>query len=190
MHGTVHGSRARFALTQSAAAALAVFAALGLGMALPYVLLAWFPEVAGQAAASGTVDGQFQAGSGVPDVCHRGLAGLGSRCRPALTARRLGCWAWSASRWRLADRFDAANRALGGVAAHWWLPCWRGLAGEPAQAATSAATGKSGGANWQPWIPAVAKLNAEGKTGICGLHGGMVRELPGTNKRLVLARAE
>ncbi len=38
------GAALGFALTQHAGTALAVFAALGLGMAAPYVLLAWFPR--------------------------------------------------------------------------------------------------------------------------------------------------
>ena len=37
------GAALGYAITQSIGEALAVFAALGLGMALPYVLLAWFP---------------------------------------------------------------------------------------------------------------------------------------------------
>jgi len=37
------GAALGYAVTQSAALALAVFAALGVGMALPYVLLSWFP---------------------------------------------------------------------------------------------------------------------------------------------------
>ncbi len=37
------GAALGFALTQSSVFSLAIFAALGLGMALPYVLLAWFP---------------------------------------------------------------------------------------------------------------------------------------------------
>ena len=37
------GAALGYAVTQNAVTALAVFAALGVGMALPYVLLAWFP---------------------------------------------------------------------------------------------------------------------------------------------------
>jgi thiol:disulfide interchange protein DsbD len=37
------GAALGFALTQSAGVSLVVFAALGIGMALPYVLLSWFP---------------------------------------------------------------------------------------------------------------------------------------------------
>ncbi|HEY4371351.1 MAG TPA: thioredoxin family protein [Burkholderiales bacterium] len=37
------GAALGFALTQNAALSLAIFAALGFGMALPYLLLAWFP---------------------------------------------------------------------------------------------------------------------------------------------------
>ncbi len=37
------GAALGFALTQSAATSLAIFAALGVGMALPYALLSWFP---------------------------------------------------------------------------------------------------------------------------------------------------
>ena len=37
------GAALGFAVTQSPAMALAIFAALGVGMALPYLLLAWFP---------------------------------------------------------------------------------------------------------------------------------------------------
>jgi DsbC/DsbD-like thiol-disulfide interchange protein/cytochrome c biogenesis protein CcdA len=38
------GAALGFALAQSAGATLAVFAALGVGMALPYLLLSWFPQ--------------------------------------------------------------------------------------------------------------------------------------------------
>jgi DsbC/DsbD-like thiol-disulfide interchange protein/cytochrome c biogenesis protein CcdA len=37
------GAALGFALTQSAATSLAIFAALGIGMALPYALLSWYP---------------------------------------------------------------------------------------------------------------------------------------------------
>src|SRR4029453_5026414 len=38
------GAALGFALAQPAALTLVVFAALGIGMALPFVLLAWFPR--------------------------------------------------------------------------------------------------------------------------------------------------
>ena len=50
------GAALGFALAQPAALTLLVFAALGLGMALPFVLLTWFPgwrKVLPQARARG-----------------------------------------------------------------------------------------------------------------------------------------
>ena len=44
VHSAVHGrARSAYALAASATTMLAIFVALGIGMALPYVLLAWFP---------------------------------------------------------------------------------------------------------------------------------------------------
>ena len=80
------GASLGLAVTLPAVQALAVFAALGLGMALPYLAASLWPGAGARAAAAGRVDGALQAADGLPDVRHRGLAGLGAR--PADRHRR------------------------------------------------------------------------------------------------------
>ena len=75
-------------MTQSPAVALAVFAALGLGMALPYMAADAVAGLAPPPAAARPVDGTAEAGPGLPDVRHRGVAAVGAG--PAGRRRRDG----------------------------------------------------------------------------------------------------
>jgi thiol:disulfide interchange protein len=72
------GASLGLAVTLPTAQALPVFAALGLGMALPYLAASAWPALARAAAPAGRVDGALQDGDGLPDVRHRGLAGVGA----------------------------------------------------------------------------------------------------------------
>ena len=131
------GAALGFALAQPAPQTLAVFAALGVGMALPYVAAGVVPALAARAAAAGRLDGALQAGAGVPAVRHRRVARLGARrssststrcCALAIAlvargARAVGlarvarprrrAAAWTRSRWRSAPALVVVALAAG-----------------------------------------------------------------------------
>jgi hypothetical protein len=109
------GAALGFALTQPAATSLAVFGA-GLGMALPYMPLTVRARLAPLAAAPRGVDAAAEAGAGLPDVRHRGVAGVGAG--PADRHRRAGA--------RAAD--------AGGAGVLLWLAHIRGAAACSARA--------------------------------------------------------
>ena len=80
-----------FALTQPAGVALTVMLALGLGLALPFLALTLAPAADRPPAAAGRLDGDAEAGAGLPGLRHGGLAGLGAgasrSARPACSPR-------------------------------------------------------------------------------------------------------
>jgi len=183
------GAALGFALTQSAAAALAVFAALGIGMALPYVLLAWFPKWLDRLPRPGPWMVTFKQVLAFPmfltvvwliwvlslqsgaDGAAIGLLGLVG----------LAFGAWLIGSMKSGVRWAGVAAAVVAMALAW-------PAAEPVQAATS--TAKAGGASWQPWDPAlVSKLNGEGKPVFVDFTAAWCVSCQ-ANKRLVLTRAE
>ncbi len=184
------GAALGFALTQSAAAALAVFAALGIGMALPYVLLAWFPKWLDKLPRPGQWMVTFkqllafpmfltvvwlvwviskQAGTDDAAIGLLGLVGLAFA-------------AWLIGSMRSGVRWAGVAAALIATALAW-------PASDSAQAATGGATNASK-ANWQAWDPAaVAKLNSEGKPVFVDFTAAWCVSCQ-ANKKLVLTRTE
>ena len=72
------GAALGFALSQSAASTLAIFVMLGIGMALPYALLAWFPAWRQRLPRPGAWMLRLKQLLAFPDVRHGGLARLGA----------------------------------------------------------------------------------------------------------------
>ena len=82
------GASLGFAIGLPAAQALLMFAALGFGLALPYLAAGFVPAVARLLPRPGAVDEHAAPAAGVPDVRHGRLAGLGAG--PAKRHRRRG----------------------------------------------------------------------------------------------------
>ena len=184
------GAALGFALTQSAAAALAVFAALGIGMALPYVLLAWFPKWLDKLPRPGQWMVTFkqllafpmfltvvwlvwvislQAGADGAAIGLLGLVGLAFA-------------AWLIGSMKAGVRWAGVAAALIATALAW-------PASDSAQAATGASTNASK-ATWQAWDPAaVAKLNSEGTPVFVDFTAAWCVSCQ-ANKKLVLSRTE
>ena len=183
------GAALGFALTQSAAAALSVFAALGLGMALPYVLLAWFPKWLDKLPRPGQWMVTFkqvlafpmfltvvwliwvlslQAGADGAAIGLLGLVGL-------------AFGAWLIGSMKPVARWTGVVAALAAAALAW---------PSAAPVATATTLSSASGAQWQPWDPAtVAKLSAEGKPVFVDFTAAWCVSCQ-ANKRLVLSRAE
>ena len=67
------------ALTQSPLMALVIFAALGVGLSLPYLLLSFAPWLRRALPKPGRLDGHAEAGICVSHVCLGGVAAVGAR---------------------------------------------------------------------------------------------------------------
>ena len=163
------GAAVGYTLTQSTTVSLAVFGALGVGMALPVLLLALYPALLKKLPRPGAWMETFKqvlafplyatvawlvwvlgAQSGNDAV----LALLGGLVLLAMGAWMYGRWHHSTSLWRPAV---AILFAVAGLALAWPAPQVAGAAGQPPVA-------KAGELPWQEWSPErVAELTSQGK---------------------------
>ena len=162
------GAAVGFTLTQSTGLALAIFATLGFGMALPVLLLAFFPGLLKRLPRPGAWMETFKQVLAFPlyatvawltwvlgaqagnDAILALLSGL---VLIAMSAWMYGRWEHAAGPWRAAV---AALLAVAGV-----VVAWPG----PAAAPAGVPVVRTGELPWQEWSPEkVAALNAEGRT--------------------------
>lgn len=180
------------AVTLPTLQALAVFAALGLGMALPYLAASLWPRVAGWMPRPGAWMAHFKALMAFPMFAtvvwlvwvlgqQAGIDGaatlLATLVVLAFAAWALGSPALGAkARWG----FGALALVLLALAFSWALPTWH---------EAQAAPGKAEGA-WEPWSPErVAQLNAEGRPVFVDFTAAWCVTCQ-VNKRTTLNRAE
>ena len=167
------GAALGYAIGESGWRALAVFTALGLGMALPYVLLAWFPAWLARVPKPGPWMVQLKQALAFPLYAHRGVARLGAR--PAGGARRgrvAPRRARRARRRRVARRLPAGARRRGGSGAL----CDRDRRpGGPAGRAGREPRGRLAAV-----LRRARRVARRGRqAGVRRLHRGVVRHLPG-----------
>jgi thiol:disulfide interchange protein DsbD len=163
------GAAVGFTLSQNAAVALAVFATLGLGMALPVLVLALFPQFLKVLPKPGAWMETFKQVLAFPlyatvawlawvlgaqsgnDAVLALLAGL---VLVAMGAWVFGRWGHSGRAWHPAV---AAALAIAGVLVAW---PWAGVA---TQATAATPVARKGELPWQPWSPeTVAELTGKG----------------------------
>ena len=127
-----------FALTQPPTTALAVFLALAVGFAAPFVILAFSPALTRRLPETGCVDGRPQEGPRLSDVRSGGLAPVGAVAadRPAglgaAVDRRRGArglaWLFGVGQRRRAQGTTARPRCLARQSA-WSSPCPQSASG-------------------------------------------------------------
>ncbi|MFT3818865.1 MAG: thioredoxin family protein [Rubrivivax sp.] len=189
------GASLGLALTLPAAQALAVFGALGLGMALPYLLASAWPALARALPRPGPWMATFRGLMAFPMFAtvvwlvwvlgqQTGIDGaaalLGALLALAFVAWALGSPALGG---RARATLGTVSLLLLAVALAWALPALRTV-----EAATPAATEKTGA--WQAWSPeAVAQLQRDGKPVFVDFTAAWCVTCQ-YNKRTTLARAE
>jgi thiol:disulfide interchange protein DsbD len=165
------GAAMGYALTGSMATTLAVFVALGVGMALPYVLLAWFPGWRRRLPKPGPWLERFKQLLAFPlyaTVIWLAWV-LGTqrdndavlRLMVALLALGFALWAWRIVRVGGARGWAVAGLAVlvGGAVVAW--PLVSADADAPATAAPGA---KTGAVDWIPYTPAkLAEITGGGR---------------------------
>ncbi len=162
------GAAVGFTLAQPAAVSLAVFAMLGVGMALPVLLLSLFPRALQRLPRPGPWMETFKQVMAFPlfatVIWLAWVLGaqVGNDAVLSLLAGLLviGMGAWIHGRWARSESAArlvfAALFAAGGL----WL-AWPGAGTAPAEA--RAATARPGEIAWQPWSPErLAELRAAG----------------------------
>ncbi|MEP6678336.1 MAG: thioredoxin family protein, partial [Betaproteobacteria bacterium] len=164
------GAALGYALTEPAAATLAVFVALGVGMAAPFVLLSWFPgwrRVLPRPGAWMLRLKQMLAFPLYATVAWLAWV-LGAqvdndavvRLLATLVVVAFALWAWRAFRGGASGAFRAAAVIAVAVAGVVAWPLFRGDAAASASVSARAAIDPE----WQPWSPArVAELTRAGK---------------------------
>ena len=163
------GAALGFAFTLPAAQSLLLFAVLGAGMALPYLLMSAWPAVARAMPRPGPWMATFKTVMAFPMLAtvvwlvwilgqQTSIDGAAALLA-VLVALAFALWAWGRiDSTRVARAaWSTLGVALLGLSVAWALPTWR-----EAQAAPAAA---SAAERWQPWSPErVAALHAEGRT--------------------------
>jgi thiol:disulfide interchange protein len=164
------GAALGFAFTLPAAQSLLLFAVLGLGMALPYLVMSLWPAVARAMPKPGVWMATFKTVMAFPMLAtvvwlvwvlgqQTSIDGAAALLA-VLVALAFALWAWGRvdSTRVVRTVWSALGVALLGASIAWALPTWR-----EAQAAPASASGNT--ERWQAWSPErVAALNAEGRT--------------------------
>ncbi len=163
------GASLGLAITLPALQAVAVFAALGLGMALPYLLAAWVPAIARRMPRPGPWMDTFRRLLAFPMFAtvawlawvlgqQAGIDGVGALLALLVA---LALLAWTVSlRGRARLGLGALALASLGALAAWLGPLL--LAAPPAAVQAQAGAPAEGG--WQPWSPGrVEQLLAQGR---------------------------
>ncbi len=164
------GAAVGYALAQSAAVTFAVFTALALGLAAPYVLLTLQPAWTRLLAEARRVDGSVEAGDGGADLRNGDLAGVGAGAdlRSRVAGGIAGLPA-AAGDCRLVPG-PLAGESVGDDNCErrlcWQSSCWvsaaPGRAGNGDVRLPASCTGARG--TWEPWsADAVARYQAQGR---------------------------
>jgi thiol:disulfide interchange protein len=167
-----------YALSQTAPVALGVFAALGIGMSAPFVVLSAFPRLGARLPRPGRWMETLRQLMGFPMLAavvwmlfvESALLGASSvvRLAGAMVAAGFGAWLWG--RWGQGERTRGTRRAVGAVAAvvvigavlFASLGAAGARHGPPAESALAAAPGSE--APWGPWSQArVEEARAQGR---------------------------
>jgi thiol:disulfide interchange protein DsbD len=163
------GAALGVAFTLPAAPSLLLFGALGLGMALPYLVMSLWPAVARRMPKPGPWMATFKTVMAFPMLAtvvwlvwvlgqQTSIDGAAALLA-VLVALAFALWAWGrVDSTRVARAaWSALGMSLLGLSIAWALPTWR-----EAQAAPAASSSET---RWQAWSPQrVSALNADGRT--------------------------
>jgi thiol:disulfide interchange protein len=162
------GAALGLAFTLAPVQALCLFAALGVGMALPYLAVSAWPGLARAMPKPGAWMATLKTAMAFPMLAtvvwlawvlgqQTGIDGVAALLA-VLVALAFALWAWGRIEGGRTARaaWSALGAVLLGVTLSWALPSWR--------EAHAAATPAAADARWQPWSrERVAALNAEGR---------------------------
>jgi thiol:disulfide interchange protein len=162
------GAALGLAFTLPPAQALSLFAALGVGMALPYLAVSAWPGLARAMPRPGAWMASFKTAMAFPMLAtvvwlawilgqQTGIDGVAALLA-VLVALAFALWAWGRiESGRFArTAWSATGVVLLGTVLAWALPSWREAHATPSSPAA---------ARWQTWSPErVAALQAEGRT--------------------------